>query len=192
MSHVPCAASYATAGSLARGASPGGRDALVSDGRMPELHVRPESAEVAQPIPAAPPSPKRPTWKVATAVEPQPATLGSTSVWCWPGALVERVDGDPPRHELAVPRDRVRRIGGDGVDALAAGDRSVAAEHDVDAVGLRRALQPVGPRRSLDHGGADDRRRDQREQRTTEGRRRAHESTVPEAIRSSALGGEGR
>src|SRR6266545_7155932 len=88
MSHVPCAASYATAGSLARGASPGGLDALVRAGRMPDRHVRPASVDVAQPIPAAPPSLKRPTWKLATAVELQPATLGSTSVWCWPGALV--------------------------------------------------------------------------------------------------------
>src|SRR5207249_2023561 len=78
MSHVECAASYATAGSLARGASPGGFVAVVRPGRIPDRHVRPAFADVAQPIPAAPPSRKRPTWKVATATEPWPATLGST------------------------------------------------------------------------------------------------------------------
>src|SRR6266545_702796 len=61
ISHVRCAASYATEGSLARGASPGGVDAVVSVGRTPERQVRPASVEVAQPIPAAPPSVKRPT-----------------------------------------------------------------------------------------------------------------------------------
>src|SRR5689334_17486987 len=85
MSHCPCAASYATDGSLARGASPGGFVAVVNDGRTPDRHVRPESVEVAQPIPDAPPSTNRPTWNDATAVVPQPAALGSTSVPCWPG-----------------------------------------------------------------------------------------------------------
>src|SRR4051794_32466490 len=55
---------------------------------MPLRQVRPESAEVDQPMPAAPPSAKRPTWNDATAVVPAPATLGSTCVWCCAPALV--------------------------------------------------------------------------------------------------------
>src|SRR4051812_50229817 len=59
---------------------------------MPLRQVLPESAEVDQPMPAAPPSPKRPTWNVATAVVPAPATLGSTCVWCCAPALVSESD----------------------------------------------------------------------------------------------------
>ena len=35
---------------------------------MPPRHVPPELVDVDQPMPAAPPSTKRPTWNVATAV----------------------------------------------------------------------------------------------------------------------------
>ena len=79
---------------------------------MPVRHVRPKTVDVDQPMPAAPPSPKRPTWKVATAVVPAPATLGSTCVWCWPPALVSEsaeilLETNSQSRETVSPRSAV-------------------------------------------------------------------------------------
>src|SRR5262245_40260423 len=50
-------------------------------GRRPLVQCAPLSVEVAKPIAQAPPSKIRPTWKVATIVEPFEKVSGSTSVW---------------------------------------------------------------------------------------------------------------
>jgi threonine dehydrogenase-like Zn-dependent dehydrogenase len=97
--HIPCGkcfycdrADYAQCPVYKKTGSTAGFEAAVRPGRMPLRHVWPESVEVDQPMPAAPPSPKRPTWNVATAVVPAPATLGSTCVWCCAPALVSESD----------------------------------------------------------------------------------------------------
>src|SRR5262245_8658650 len=50
-------------------------------GNKPLVHELPLLVEVAKPIAQAPPSKMRPTWKVATIVEPFEKLSGSTSVW---------------------------------------------------------------------------------------------------------------
>ncbi|HEY1366849.1 MAG TPA: hypothetical protein VGF23_07040 [Gaiellaceae bacterium] len=90
ISHVPCSASYATAGSEARFTVPGGDDSTVRPGNAPVRHVRPASVEVANPMLEAAPSSNRPSWKVATTVEPNAKPSGSTAVSCWLSGLVER------------------------------------------------------------------------------------------------------
>ena len=168
-------------------------DAVVSAGRIARAPGAAGVVDVAQPIPAAPPSRKRATWNVATAVAFQAATLGSTSVWCWPGALAERVDGDPPRDELAVRGDPVGGIGGHDVDALAAGDAcplppKTTSIRSAFAVPRSRSAR----RRALDHGGRGDRRSDEREhEREGAAERTRTEFTVPQAIRSSHLAERG-
>ena len=88
MSQTPCAASNATTGSLARVCSPAGRLAVVSPGSSPLRHVRPSSAETANPMFVAAPSNRRPTWYVTTVVRPTVRLSGSTSVSCWLSGFV--------------------------------------------------------------------------------------------------------
>ena len=78
--HTPCLASYATDGSLTRGNDPAGFVYSVIPRRNPCVQLAPPSWEVAQPMSEAPPFRKRPTWKVATIVEPKANVSGSTSV----------------------------------------------------------------------------------------------------------------
>ena len=87
MSHVPCRASNATAGSLARSLMPAGTLASVRPGRSPLRHVAPSSLVTANPMFVAAPSKRRPTWNVATVVRPNVKLSGSTSVWCCASAL---------------------------------------------------------------------------------------------------------
>ena len=82
MSHVACAASYATTGSLARALTPAGRLATVRPGRRPLRHEAPSFVVTANPTFVAAPSKRRPTWKVATVVRPNVKLSGSTSVSC--------------------------------------------------------------------------------------------------------------
>ena len=72
-SHTRCTASYAIDGSLAR----------PTPGRRPDRHVRPASSDDAQPMRPAPPSSKRPTWNVATTVDPKEKLSGSAMLACW-------------------------------------------------------------------------------------------------------------
>ena len=60
---------------------PGGFAYTVVPGMKPFVHVVPSSVVVAKPRLEDPPSENRPTWKVATTVEPKEAVSGSTSVW---------------------------------------------------------------------------------------------------------------
>ena len=60
------------------GRSPGRSHARGS----PSATICPASVEVAQPIPAAPPSTRRPDWKAVTIVEPTARLSGSTCVSC--------------------------------------------------------------------------------------------------------------
>ena len=106
---------------------------------MPERHVRPESVDVAQPMPAAPPSRKRPDLEGR---DRRRSPRRRRSARPPSGAGLRRSSAcrrDPPRDELAVPRDRVGEIRGDGVDTPAARHAVGPAEHGVDPVGLRRA-----------------------------------------------------
>ena len=92
-SHVPCAASYTTTGSLARSAGPGRGDESVRPGSRPAFQVAPPSREVAKPMATAPPSKTRPTWTTATTVEPKANVSGSACVACWPiGSLVRSAE----------------------------------------------------------------------------------------------------
>src|SRR5258708_37130308 len=50
-------------------------------GRRPLVQAPPLLVEVAKPMSQEPPSKTRPTWKVATIVEPLEKVSGSTSVW---------------------------------------------------------------------------------------------------------------
>src|SRR5258706_15941033 len=50
-------------------------------GSRPLVQAPPLLVEVAKPMSHAPPSKTRPTWKVATIVEPLEKVSGSTSVW---------------------------------------------------------------------------------------------------------------
>jgi hypothetical protein len=80
-----------------------------------------------------------------------------------PGEPAERVDGDPSRHELAIPRDPVGEIRGDHVDTFAAADGVGGSEDGVDPIGLGRAPEPVRTARALDHGGRGYRRNEKHE-----------------------------
>ena len=124
ISHVPCAASYATTGSLARVWTPGGALAVVSPGRRPFRHEAPSSVVTANPMFVAPPLKRRPTWKVATVVRPNVKLSGSASVSCCASARRVRIAGKSSADELAVGGDRVGQIGIHDVDAR-------SAAHDV-------------------------------------------------------------
>ena len=115
ISHCPCLASYATLGSLARSNGPPSAD--VSRGSTPWcVQVAPPSVDVAQPLSTEPASVIRPTWNVATIVEPQAKLSGSTSVACVPGSVglyvsvlsrtVAAEAGDASAVSASVPRKR--------------------------------------------------------------------------------------
>src|SRR5262245_61557012 len=88
MSHVECAASYATTGSLARAFGPGGLLAVVRPGSNPLRHDAPSFVVIAQPTFVAAPSTRRPTWNAATVVRPTVKLSGSTCVSCCaPGSV---------------------------------------------------------------------------------------------------------
>src|SRR6266704_5864782 len=80
MSQTACLASKATEASVARSLGPP-PTYLVIPGSRPLVHDAPLLVEVAKPMAQAPPSKTRPTWKVATMVEPFEYVSGSTSVW---------------------------------------------------------------------------------------------------------------
>src|SRR5712691_1002122 len=80
MSHTLCMASKATEASVARSLGPA-PTYLVIPGRRPLVHDDPLFVDVAKPMAQLPPSEIRPTWKVATMVEPFEYVSGSTSVW---------------------------------------------------------------------------------------------------------------
>src|SRR5262245_14696825 len=83
ISHVLCAASYATLGSLTRSNGLAAPELNVMPGKKPGApHVAPPSPERANPMSVAPPLKKRPTWNVATTVDPLADVSGSTSVAC--------------------------------------------------------------------------------------------------------------
>src|SRR5436309_678905 len=73
-------ASKATEASVARSLEPLTVVHLVIPGRRPFVHDDPLLIDVAKPMAQAPPSEIRPTWKVATIVEPFEYVSGSTSV----------------------------------------------------------------------------------------------------------------
>jgi hypothetical protein len=77
---MPCSASWATDGSLARRSDPAGVEATVRLGSKPERQFFPASVEVAKPMPVAPPPTNLPDWKAVTTVPPDAALAGSTSV----------------------------------------------------------------------------------------------------------------
>ena len=83
-----CLASKATPGSLMALKAPGGVATAVVAGRNPLVQVAPLSADVPQPMLAAPPPKTRPTWKAETMVLPATKVSGSTSVRCWLAVLV--------------------------------------------------------------------------------------------------------
>src|SRR5258706_15210457 len=60
-------------------------------GSRPLVQAPPLLVEVAKPMSHAPPSKTRPTWKVATIVEPLEKVSGSTSVWWY--VVLEAVQG---------------------------------------------------------------------------------------------------
>src|SRR5207247_2404789 len=103
ISHTPWRASNATLGSLTRSNGPSGFEngpALnVRPGRKLDVsQLAPPLDERAQPMSEAPPLKKRPTWYVATTVEPEAKVSGSTSVACWlvglvNGSALTRVSG---------------------------------------------------------------------------------------------------
>jgi hypothetical protein len=66
MSHVECAASYATLASLTRSNGLAAPELNVIPGRKPALQLAPPSPERANPMSVAPPLKNRPTWKAAT------------------------------------------------------------------------------------------------------------------------------
>ena len=68
--------------------APAGLETAVRAGRIPWRQVRPPSLDVEKPMPAAPPSRRRPTWKSATVVAPTVDESGSTSDSCWLSAFV--------------------------------------------------------------------------------------------------------
>src|SRR4051795_11287223 len=91
ISHVLWAASKATLGSLTRSNGLAAPELNDMPGRKPGAsHVAPPSPERAKPMSVAPPLKKRPTWNVATTVEPFANVSGSSSVACW---LVELANG---------------------------------------------------------------------------------------------------
>jgi len=61
---------------------------MVVPGSIPVVQCLPASVEVAQPMLLAPPSKKRPVWKVPTIVLPNANESGSTCVLCWLDAFV--------------------------------------------------------------------------------------------------------
>src|SRR5436189_49800 len=69
ISHTLCLASKDTEGSVARSLGPP-PTYLVIPGRRPLVHDAPLFVDVAKPVAQLPPSEIRPTWKVATMVEP--------------------------------------------------------------------------------------------------------------------------
>src|SRR5262249_32009265 len=87
MSQAPWRKSKATDGSLTAKNGPAGVGTTVVEGRKPWLQERPRLWEAAQPMLQEPPLKTRPTWNVATAVEPKAKVSGSTSVACASGGL---------------------------------------------------------------------------------------------------------
>jgi hypothetical protein len=95
-----------------------------------------------------------------------------------------RVDGEPPRDDLAVRRDAVREIGADDVDPRAAVDPVAPAPGDLDAVGAPARDDAIGRRRGDDElgcGSAADRcgRSGRRERQQAEERKDAAHGAVP-------------
>src|SRR5215467_6885797 len=87
MSQAPWRKSKATARSLTAKNGPAGVETTVVEGRKPWLQEMPPLCEVAQPMLQEPPLKMRPTWNVATTVEPKAKVSGSTSVACASGGL---------------------------------------------------------------------------------------------------------
>src|SRR2546421_49298 len=86
---TPCIRSWATEGSLTRANGPGGFWKTVIPGRVPLVYDTPLSTDLANTMPEAPPSVKRPDCAAATPVEPKKYESGSTTVLCWLEALVK-------------------------------------------------------------------------------------------------------
>src|SRR5205823_3719361 len=86
---TPCAASYATLGSLTRSYGLDVAPELNVSCRKPGAsQVAPPSPERTTPMSLAPPLKKRPTWNVATTVPWWANVSGSSSVACWLVAFV--------------------------------------------------------------------------------------------------------
>ena len=155
ISHVPCAASYATTGSLARAFGPGGRLAVVRPGRRPLRHEAPSSVVTAQPTLVAAPSKRRPTWKAATVVRPNVKLSGSTSVSC---CASEVVYGSRERRRPTTSQSRATASAQVGVDDVETG----SAPHDVapsvvrgrDEIVTRPCVVRVPARAALQEVGA--------------------------------------
>src|SRR5439155_9482568 len=86
---TPCIRSWATEGSLTRANGPGGFWKTVIPGSVPLVYDTPLSTDLANTMPEAPPSVKRPDCAAATPVEPKKYESGSTTVLCWLEALVK-------------------------------------------------------------------------------------------------------
>ena len=159
-SHVPCMASYAMTGSLARSDGPGRGDESETPGNRPAFHVAPASRDVEKPMATAPPSKTRPVWKTETMVEPNANVSGSTCVACWPiGSLVRSLEicrettsqsrgTESLASAVTMSRPAPQR---DGVArAVAVGGNAIVAGARVDDVASRAAEDDVGAREAGD------------------------------------------
>ena len=190
-SHVACAASYATAGSLARGASPAGPRRR---GQRRQDAGAPRAAGVGRRRPA---DARRAAVAEAADLEGRDRRRSRSRrrsarprVWCWPPALVSvsteiRLETSSQSRATVSARSAVTAS-----TPLPHVTRSVPPNTDVDPVGLRRALDPVGRGRCRDHAARPPGRQSERREELV--RTRAHGLKVPEADTILSLWGTGR